>query len=392
MVVEADGGSRGNPGPSAYGAVLKDADSGVVIAEKAARIGVTTNNVAEYSGLLAGLELYRELADGAELEVRMDSRLVVEQMAGNWKIKHPGLKPLATRAAALAPVGATYTWVPREQNRHADALANEALDGPEDGGILRAPEDSADVEVAAAVQEAPRSTTARASGGAPGRPPWEQGPPTMLVLVRHGDTDHTRDRRFSGRDGANPPLNEDGRAQVRATARWLAPLAANDPVLLSSPLQRTRDTAAILAEELGGLPITVEAGLAEAAFGTWEGLTYAQVMERDGDAFGRWIQDVTMVAGGHGDSMASMDERMREVGDRLRAAYPGRTVVAASHLTPIKLLAGQVLETPLSALFRTEITPASVTILAWYPDGRGVVRLLNGQPAAHHFATGAGVR
>ncbi len=129
MIVEADGGSRGNPGPSAYGAVLKDADTGEVIAERGETIGVATNNVAEYRGLIAGLELAAEHAPEAEIEVRMDSKLVVEQMAGNWKIKHPSMKPLATEANRLAPTGTTYTWVPRAENAHADRLANEALDG-----------------------------------------------------------------------------------------------------------------------------------------------------------------------------------------------------------------------------------------------------------------------
>jgi probable phosphoglycerate mutase len=122
VVIEADGGSRGNPGEAAYGAVLLDAASGEVIAERAECIGVATNNVAEYRGLIAGLELYEEHAAGAALEVRMDSKLVVEQMSGNWKIKHPDMKPLAAAADRLAPPGTTYTWIPREQNTRADRI------------------------------------------------------------------------------------------------------------------------------------------------------------------------------------------------------------------------------------------------------------------------------
>ncbi len=133
VIIEADGGSRGNPGPSAYGAVLKDAETGEVIAEDGTTIGVATNNVAEYSGLIAGLKLAELYAPGADIEVRMDSKLVVEQMSGRWKIKHPGMRPLAMEANQLAPFGTTYTWVPREQNKHADRLANEALDGKRDG-------------------------------------------------------------------------------------------------------------------------------------------------------------------------------------------------------------------------------------------------------------------
>ena len=113
--------------------MLKDAETGEVIAEDATAIGVASNNVAEYSGLIAGLRLAEEFAPGADIEVRMDSKLVVEQMSGRWKIKHPDMKPLAMEANRLAPFGTTYTWVPREQNKHADRLANEALDGIRSG-------------------------------------------------------------------------------------------------------------------------------------------------------------------------------------------------------------------------------------------------------------------
>ena len=113
--------------------MLKDADTGEVIAEDGTTIGVASNNVAEYRGLIAGLTMAADLAPDAEIEVRMDSKLVVEQMSGNWKIKHVDMKPLALEANRLAPFGTTYTWVPREQNKHADRLANEALDGKRNG-------------------------------------------------------------------------------------------------------------------------------------------------------------------------------------------------------------------------------------------------------------------
>ena len=129
VVIEADGGSRGNPGPAAYGAVLRDADTGAVIAEDGTTIGVATNNVAEYSGLIAGLKLAEEFAPGADIEVRMDSKLVVEQMSGRWKVKHPAMKPLYAAAQRLVPSRVSWTWVPREQNKAADALVNAALDG-----------------------------------------------------------------------------------------------------------------------------------------------------------------------------------------------------------------------------------------------------------------------
>src|SRR5207249_457442 len=130
LVVEADGGSRGNPGPAGYGAVVRDAATGEVLAEVSESIGRATNNVAEYSGLIAGLRAAATIARGADVEVRMDSKLVVEQMSGRWQIKHPDMRPLAAKAreTARALGRVSYTWVPRSRNAHADRLANQAMD------------------------------------------------------------------------------------------------------------------------------------------------------------------------------------------------------------------------------------------------------------------------
>jgi ribonuclease HI len=129
LIVEADGGARGNPGPAAYGAVVRDAETAEVLAAEGLPIGQATNNVAEYRGLIAGLEMVRELDPRAAVEVRMDSKLVIEQMAGRWKVKHADMKVLALQAARLRPPAVTWTWVPRELNKAADALVNRALDG-----------------------------------------------------------------------------------------------------------------------------------------------------------------------------------------------------------------------------------------------------------------------
>ena len=130
LVVEADGGSRGNPGPAGYGAVVRDAATGEVLAEVCDSLGRATNNVAEYSGLIAGLKAAAGVARGADVEVRMDSKLVVEQMSGRWRIKHPDMRPLAAKAmdTAMALGRVSYTWVPRSRNAHADRLANQAMD------------------------------------------------------------------------------------------------------------------------------------------------------------------------------------------------------------------------------------------------------------------------
>ena len=395
VVIEADGGSRGNPGDAAYGAVLRDATTGEVIGERAARIGIATNNVAEYHGLIAGLELYAELTPGARVEARLDSKLVVEQMSGRWKVKHPDMKPLALRASRLAPAGIRYTWVPREQNKHADALANQALDGDEGElhgstwGHPLAGDPEAQTTLAS---EAAEEAEAAPRDSIRPTPPWEQGRPTTLVLVRHGDTDHTAARTFSGSTGTDPGLNEHGRAQVRAVAQWLSPLADEDDlVLLSSPMRRTRESADIVGEQLGTTYETVEA-LVEAGFGSWEGLTYNEVLRQDPHGFTHWLSDPDAPAGGDGESIAAVARRVVEARDLILLGHPGRTIVAVTHLTPIKALLQDVLELPFEGAFRTEIMPASVTVLTWYPDGRGVVRLLNGLPTTAAYVGEGRVR
>lgn len=141
-IIEADGGSRGNPGPAAYGTVVRDSATDQVLVEKAGYLGETTNNVAEYTGLLEGLALAFELDPEAVVEARLDSKLVVEQMSGRWKIKNDALRKLAIEGQGIARgKSVTYTWVPREQNKAADALVNELLDqingGSGDLEILR---------------------------------------------------------------------------------------------------------------------------------------------------------------------------------------------------------------------------------------------------------------
>jgi probable phosphoglycerate mutase len=129
LVVEADGGSRGNPGVAAGGAVVIDAVSGDVLSEVGVYVGVASNNVAEYSGMIAGIEAAFERDASASVLVRLDSKLVVEQMSGRWKIKHPDMQLLARRAQSLiAGRDVSFQWVPRLENGRADAIANESMD------------------------------------------------------------------------------------------------------------------------------------------------------------------------------------------------------------------------------------------------------------------------
>jgi ribonuclease H / adenosylcobalamin/alpha-ribazole phosphatase len=381
VIIEADGGSRGNPGPSAYGALLKNADTGEVIAEIGETIGVATNNVAEYRGLIAGLLLAAEYAPEATIEARMDSKLVVEQMSGNWKVKHPSMRPLAVEANRLAPIGTTFTWVPRAENAHADRLANEALDGIRDATGLLGP----------AAEPAVKTPTRPRAVEKPSRswhPPSE--PPTTLILVRHGVTDHTTRKLFSGgMASSNPPLNEEGRAQVRATGEWLSPMSDQVDALVASPVRRTHESAEILGEILGH-KVEFEEGIAEMEFGTWDGLTFADVQEQFPDELSEWLGNLEQAPGG-GESFRSVADRVLAGRDRIVAAYPSQTVVVVSHVTPIKTLVADALGAPLEALFRMELSPASVTVISYFkggPNGEermANLRLYNARPTGAPF-------
>lgn len=128
LVVEADGGSRGNPGVAAGGAVVIDPATGRVLSEIGTFVGIATNNVAEYQGMISGLRAAFD-RNPESVRVRMDSKLVVEQMSGRWKIKHAGLQALAREAFALIDGrSVVFEWVPRAENARADQAANESMD------------------------------------------------------------------------------------------------------------------------------------------------------------------------------------------------------------------------------------------------------------------------
>ncbi len=391
VVIEADGGSRGNPGPAAYGAVLKDAETGEVIAEDAATIGIASNNVAEYSGLIAGLRLAEEFAPEADIEVRMDSKLVVEQMSGRWKIKHASMKPLALEANRLAPPGTTYTWMPREQNMHADRLANEALDGKRDGVTIPGPE----AEAESLIEEI--ESPSEQAQGEPRTRGWSpsSGPPTTLVLVRHGVTAHTTEKRFSGGlASANPGLSDEGRDQIRSVASWLSPLADRVDAVVTSPVRRTRESAEILAEALGH-PLEEEPGLAEMEFGAWDGLTFVEVAEKHQADLDAWLGSLDTAPGGSGESFRSVEERVLAGLQRLLDTHAGRTVVVVSHVTPIKTLVAHAVDAPLESVFRMELSPGSVTVLSFFTGGsdgdqpRASLRMYNALPPGNDvFAAG----
>jgi broad specificity phosphatase PhoE/ribonuclease HI len=390
LVVEADGGSRGNPGPAGYGAVVKDAATGEVLAEIAEAIGVATNNVAEYRGLLAGLTAAAALDPDATVEVRMDSKLVAEQMSGRWQIKHDDMRRLAAQArAVLPPSQVRYTWVPRAQNAHADRLANEAMDAAAQGRpwqrrsltpsgpaapsgadhAIRAdhanPSDQAGRGDAALSASAPRASV-----------PAHAGEPSTLLLARHGRTRETERGVFAGRDGADLPLSPAGEAdaaRLAAAVRRLgtagAPvpgLAAVDAVV-ASPLLRAQGTAKAVAEQLG-LDVLTNDGWAEVAFGAWDGLTYAEIARRDPDRLADWYGDPAVTPPG-GESYDALAVRVAAARDRVVQIRPGRTVLVVTHGGPVRVVVREALDAGPATLWRLRVTPCALTAVRYWPDG-----------------------
>jgi broad specificity phosphatase PhoE/ribonuclease HI len=363
VVVEADGGSRGNPGPAGYGAVVRDADTGAVLREVAAGIGVASNNVAEYRGLIAGLEAALELG-ADDVEVRMDSLLVVNQMSNKWKIKHEAMKPLASQAAGLVRRlgGVRFAHIRRELNSHADRLANQAMD-----------------DAAAGLEWTPRAETGlpRKRARTPTRENrlygWSAptGPTTTMLLLRHGETPLSVEKRFSGR--GDPELTDRGRAQAAAAAQRLTAYAA--AAVVSSPLRRARQTAEVVAAVLG-LPVVVEEGVVETDFGEWEGLTFAEVREGWPDEMTAWLADPA-VAPPKGESFADTFKRVAAARERIVADHGGAAVVVVSHVTPIKSMLRDALDAPAHVLFRIHLDPASLSVVDWTGADTGVVRQLN---------------
>jgi broad specificity phosphatase PhoE/ribonuclease HI len=363
VVVEADGGSRGNPGLAGYGAVVFSADHTTVLAEAKEAIGRATNNVAEYRGLIAGLAAAVNLG-ASEVAVSMDSKLVIEQMSGRWKVKHPDLIELHGEARGLAArfdhIG--FTWIPRAQNSHADRLANEAMDAGTD--TFEAEADP--------VTEAPAASSAPENAPNPAGWTGARGAPTRLLLLRHGQTELSVGRRYSGR--GNPPLTELGRHQAEAVAGYLGSRAGIAAVV-TSPLQRAYDTAAAAAKALG-LDVAVDDDLIETDFGAWEGLTFGEARAADPDLHGRWLRD-TGVAPPGGESFDAVHDRVRRARNRIIAEHGGSTVLVVSHVTPIKTILRMALDAGPTMLYRMHLDLASLSIAEFYPDGLASVRLVN---------------
>ncbi len=351
----ADGGSRGNPGPAGYGAVISE--NGKILAELFDVIGTATNNVAEYSGLLAGLTHIHQLDPEATIEVAMDSKLVVEQMSGRWQIKHADMRDLAKQCRdAHNPSLVTYKWIPRDENSHADRLANKALDG----GSAHKP--------VAVVQENYLTDRLRSSEV-----------PTMLYLVRHGETVLTPTRKFSGVGALDPELTADGLAQAEPVAVEVAKLKPD--VLISSPLQRTRQTAEAIAAATG-LEIVYDKDWYELSFGTWDGKSIEEVKAETPDDYQAWLNSSSYRPGG-GESYDEARIRVEAAMEKIVAEYPGKKVVIVTHNGVIKSAANIAIGGPNDGVFHMDATPCSISSISiWPSDGLRALRSFNER--GHH--------
>ncbi len=357
VVVHADGGSRGNPGPAGYGAVVFD-PAGAVLAERSAALGVTTNNVAEYSGLIAGLQAALDLG-ASSVTARLDSKLVVEQMSGRWKIKNADLQSLAAAAQQLASRfdRVDFEWVPRARNGHADRLANEAMDAAASGGGRQTPDaDRPDPAALAPAVPLPFDT--------------EKGA-TRFVVVRHGQTTWGAQLRFAGREDV--PLTERGRGQAAAVAKRLSALSPT--LVLASPLQRCVDTAQAIADEAGA-SVTVDERLVDGLLGVWAGYRADQIAQRWPAEFAAWRSDPDATPPG-GESFTGIRERVAPVVADVIGAHPGSTVVLVTHAAPAKMILAAALGADSAVAYRLRIDTGSLSGFTVQPSGDIMVWAVN---------------
>ena len=354
LIIEADGGSRGNPGISGAGAVVIDAATGSILREISEPVGIATNNVAEYRAVILALEAAFEIDSNAEIVVRMDSKLVVEQMSGRWKIKHKDMISLGARVQQLvSSKSVQFVWIPREQNVLADALANRAMDGEP-------------VAAAAAVEfnlVAPSSIRAPQSSVADA---------TTLVMVRHGRTALTESRKISGGDGENPDLSELGVKDANEVATELARVGisgafgflAKPVVVIHSPIKRAAQTASLIARELDAELFEI-ADLREISFGEWDGLTNEELFVGHEEQYQAWRGSFEVAPPG-GESLKDFDVRVSRALDLVLERFAGKTVVVVAHVMPIRGLLRIANAADIAGYWRVNLGPASISIARFW--------------------------
>ena len=388
IIIEADGGSRGNPGPAGSGAVLIDSVSGSILAEIALFIGVATNNVAEYRAVLAAIEVANEIAPDASVLVRMDSKLVVEQMSGRWKVKNEGMQDLS--AAMKSAIGArkvVFEWIPREQNTRADALANEAMDA--ESSVVRKFIGSPDTSTIDVVTSSSKPVAADLEYN-PELPSSVRAPRdvsnklTTVILVRHGRTMLTETHKISGRGGENPQLSTAGREDANKAALELTQVGVagshskvlKPTVIVSSPIARALETATIIGGKLG-IPVETHDDIAEIAFGDWDGHTNQEVAAKWPELYNAWRGDVRISPPGGGESLEEFDLRVNKGIAEILAKHEGQTVIVVAHVMPIRGFIRKAIDASWPAYWRTSIAPCSISVIRFWGDEAAEISVIN---------------
>lgn len=353
LIIEADGGSRGNPGLSGAGAIVIS-ETGAVLKEISELVGIATNNVAEYQALIYGLEAALEIDPAAEIEVRMDSKLVIEQMSGRWKIKHPDMLELATKAKKLiAGKQVSFLWVPREQNGRADLLANLAMDG------------QPEAPAAAVEYNTHEPSSIRA-------PIPNQKVSTTVILVRHGRTELTEARKISGGDGEDPELSTLGKKDAQQVAAEIARFGTSGAfaflskptAIVSSPIIRAYQTANAIANQLN-LEVERIADLREIGFGDWDGLTNEEMFTAFEAEYQSWRGSYEVSPPG-GESLKDFESRVVNALNYVFDKYRGQTVVLVAHVMPIRAILKLANDASIAGFWRTTIGPASISVARFW--------------------------
>jgi probable phosphoglycerate mutase len=219
------------------------------------------------------------------------------------------------------------------------------------------------------VPSPPRAPVAASPPGG-WRAPGEK--PTTTLLLRHGQTALSIDRRFAGR--GDVPLTDVGLEQAAAAAARLAERGGID-LVLSSPLGRARATAQAVADATAAR-MSIDDDLAETDFGSWEGMSFAEVMAESPQEMKAWLADADVAPPG-GESFTTVAERVNAALDRLLAVHQGKTVVVVSHVTPIKTILCRALLAPPAAMFRMHLDVAALCEAAWFADGPALLRSMN---------------
>ena len=276
-------------------------------------------------------------------------------MSGRWQIKHPDMRQLAKEARSIHSMELiTFQWIPREENSHADRLANKALDG--DAG-------SASKPVLNYLTERLVSNEV----------------PTTIWFVRHGETTLTPTRKFSGVGPMDPPLTEVGIGQAQALAKEIA--ARKPDLLIASPLMRTMMTAKEVSDASGLEPIFDDIWV-ECDFGSWEGLTPTEVLEKYPDDWSAWLTSLSHRPGG-GESYAEVYSRIAAGISDLVERYPHKKICVVTHNIVIRAITAFAISAPLESMYHVDILPCSITTVAvWPSDGLRALKSLSERAVA----------